>query len=101
MPNLAPSQLPLVDEWLRKLLWDRQLPGDESITVEVHRSKGRLMFDDGSVKLIQGVREIFEILDSPDRSREAAAAQGKIILIGRHVTGVDFEKSLANTLNRP
>ncbi|KAF6814440.1 CobW/HypB/UreG [Colletotrichum musicola] len=100
VPNLAPSQLPLVDEWLRKLLWDRQLPGDENITVEVHRSKGRLIFDDGSVKLIQGVREIFEILDSPDKSREAAEAQGKIILIGRHVKGVDFEQSLANTLKR-
>ncbi|KAK1993501.1 CobW/HypB/UreG [Colletotrichum falcatum] len=99
VPKLSPSQLENVDKWLRKILWDRRLPGDEATVLEVHRSKGRLVFDNGGVKLIQGVREIFEILDSPDQSREVAQAQeGKIILIGRHLTGVDFERSLASIL---
>ncbi|KAK2032445.1 CobW/HypB/UreG [Colletotrichum zoysiae] len=100
VPELSPSQLENVDKWLRKILWDRRLPGDEATVLEVHRSKGRLIFDNGDVKLIQGVREIFEILDSPDQSREATQArEGKIILIGRHLKGVDFEKSLAGLLN--
>ncbi|KAK2063538.1 CobW/HypB/UreG [Colletotrichum caudatum] len=100
VPELSPSQLENVDKWLRKILWDRRLPGDEATVLEVHRSKGRLIFDNGDVKLIQGVREIFEILDSPDQSREAAQArEGKIILIGRHLKGVDFEKSLAGLLS--
>ncbi|KAK1597360.1 CobW/HypB/UreG [Colletotrichum navitas] len=99
VPKLSPSQLDNVDKWLRKILWDRRLPGDEATVLEVHRSKGRLIFDNGDVKLIQGVREIFEILDSPDQSREAAQAhEGKIILIGRHLKGVDFEKSFADLL---
>lgn len=100
VPKLAPSQLEKIDWWLRKILWDRKLPGDEKTTLEVHRSKGRLVFDNGDIKLIQGVREIFEILDSPDQSREATQAQeGKIILIGRHLKDVDFEKSLVDTIN--
>ncbi|TEA21818.1 COBW domain-containing protein 1 [Colletotrichum sidae] len=100
VPKLAPPQLANIDKWLRKALWDRRLPGEENTVLEVHRSKGRIVFENGDVKLIQGVREIFEILDSPDQSREATGSQqGKIILIGRHLQGVDFEKSLMATLS--
>ncbi|TDZ35366.1 COBW domain-containing protein 1 [Colletotrichum spinosum] len=100
VPKLAPPQLANIDKWLRKVLWDRRLPGEENTVLEVHRSKGRIVFENGDVKLIQGVREIFEILDSPDQPREATGSQqGKIILIGRHLQGVDFEKSLMATLS--
>ncbi|KAF5506818.1 COBW domain-containing protein 1 [Colletotrichum siamense] len=97
VPRLGPSQIANVDKWLRKILWDRRLPGDDKTVLEVHRAKGRLVFENGDVKLIQGVREIFEILDSPDQTREAVG-EGKIILIGRYLQGVDFEKSLLETL---
>lgn len=97
MPRLGPSQLANVDKWLRKILWDRRLPGDDKTVLEVHRAKGRLLFENGDVKLMQGVREIFEILDSPDQTRETVR-EGKIILIGRYLQGVDFEKSLLETL---
>ncbi|KAF5523429.1 COBW domain-containing protein 2 [Colletotrichum aenigma] len=97
VPRLGPSQLANVDKWLRKILWDRRLPGDDETVLEVHRAKGRLSFENGDVKLMQGVREIFEILDSPDPTRETVG-EGKIILIGRYLQGVDFEKSLLETL---
>ncbi|KAK2754194.1 cobW domain-containing protein [Colletotrichum kahawae] len=97
VPRLGPSQLTNVDKWLRKILWDRRLPGDDTTALEVHRAKGRLVFENGDVKLMQGVREIFEILDSPDQTRETAG-EGKIILIGRYLQSVDFEKSLLETL---
>ncbi|KAJ3961434.1 hypothetical protein N0V92_001851 [Colletotrichum tropicale] len=97
VPRLGPSQLANVDKWLRKILWDRRLPGDDKTVLEVHRAKGRLVFENGDVKLMQGVREIFEILDSPDQTGEAVG-EGKIILIGRYLQGVDFEKSLLETL---
>ncbi|OLN88045.1 COBW domain-containing protein 1 [Colletotrichum chlorophyti] len=100
LPKLSPLQLECIDKWLRKVLWDHQLPGEENRTLEVHRSKGRLVFDNGDVKLIQGVREIFDIMDSPDQSRdESLPQQGKIILIGRHLKDVDFEKSLLQILS--
>ncbi|KAF3811654.1 COBW domain-containing protein 2 [Colletotrichum gloeosporioides] len=97
MPRLGPSQLANVDKWLRKILWDRRLPGNDKTVLEVHRAKGRFVFENGDVKLMQGVREIFEILDSPDQTREAVG-EGKIILIGRYLQGVDFEKSLLEIL---
>ena len=42
--------------------------------------------------MLQGVREIFELIDAPE-SDEPAPEAGKIIFIGRHLAGVDFEKS--------
>lgn len=94
VPILSPEKVDKVDEWLRGVLWEHQLPGEET-EVEVHRTKGRVVFSDGSMKMIQGVREIFEILNSEEK---AGDAQGKIILIGRHLQGVDFEKSLLGVI---
>lgn len=96
MGRLRPDQLDGIDRWLRSVLWYSQLPGsDEPSTFEIHRSKGRLVFEDGTVKMLQGVQEIFELIDAPDGGAQAAA-QGKIILIGKHVADVDFESSFRN-----
>lgn len=95
---LKTEQLDKVDKWLREILWDARLPGsDADQKFEIHRSKGRLVFKDGSVKLLQGVREIFELIDiqeeGDDGDRKATVGDGKIIFIGRNVAGVDFKKS--------
>lgn len=95
MPALSPAKVALVDKWLRSILWQREVPGDETATPEVHRTKGRIVFEDGSMKMVQGVREIFEILESNEKAGDAT---GKIILIGRNLQGVDFEKSLHEVL---
>lgn len=100
VPILSPNQEKKIDKWLRSVLWDHRAPGQDTL-LEVHRSKGRLVFEDGSQKIIQGVREIFEIIDAPVSSRDTdldAPRQGKIILIGRWLTNVDFEASLAREL---
>ncbi|KAM0328201.1 hypothetical protein ACHAQA_005608 [Verticillium albo-atrum] len=97
VPVLSPDQLVKVDKWLRSVLWDHKLPGEET-AIEAHRSKGRLVFNDGSVKMIQGVREIFEIMEAPEQSGADGNQQGKIILIGRHLQGIDFERSLLDLL---
>jgi hypothetical protein len=50
--------------------------------------------------MIQGVREIFEILDSPTETNSAEDVKdGKIVLIGRHVQGVDFSTSLSKIID--
>ncbi|KAL2754289.1 hypothetical protein ACRALDRAFT_1081386 [Sodiomyces alcalophilus JCM 7366] len=98
VPLLSPNQEEKIDKWLRSVLWDHRAPGQDTL-LEVHRSKGRLVFEDGSQKIIQGVREIFDIIDAPVQSRDTdAPRQGKIILIGRWLTDVDFEASLAREL---
>ncbi|CAJ2513616.1 Uu.00g017350.m01.CDS01 [Anthostomella pinea] len=105
VPLLAPDQLKKVDVWLRSILWDNKVPGvglDPQTPIEIHRSKARLVFEDGSVKLVQGVREVFEILDGERLSMQDgnATQTGKVVLIGRGLHGVDFEHSLTTVLNR-
>ncbi|KAM0261655.1 hypothetical protein ACHAQJ_002106 [Trichoderma viride] len=99
VPALCPDQLDDVDRWLRAVLWDHKLPATEdAVEFEIHRSKGRLVFKNGDVKLLQGVREIFELIDAPNGA-EIFSTEGKIILIGRGVQGVDFESNFRQTIN--
>ncbi|PWY73556.1 cobW-domain-containing protein [Aspergillus heteromorphus CBS 117.55] len=89
-PPIHPSQVSLVDTWLQSVLWDSTfppvsgIPGPENF--EIHRLKGILVLDDGSTKIIQAVREIFEIRDA--EPKQEAKTQCKIVLIGRGL-GVD------------
>ncbi|KAH8129399.1 cobW-domain-containing protein [Trichoderma asperelloides] len=56
VPALRPEQLEDVDRWLRAVLWDHKLPDAENASeFEIHRSKGRLVFKNGNVKLLQGM----------------------------------------------
>lgn len=101
------EQLSKLDAWLRSILWDATLPGVESNTakdhkLEIHRLKAKLPFSNGEIKIVQGVREIFEILDAPksDQSDPAVAtlSGGKIVLIGRELVDLPFEESFRNTV---
>ncbi|CAK7240971.1 MAG: hypothetical protein STHCBS139747_002428 [Sporothrix thermara] len=120
--KLDAAQLSKLDAWLRSVLWEGQLPDpaggpprggrNETNNFEIHRTKGRIAMKDGSAKVLQGVRELFEIFDAPASSpaEEAAAAAGpdgepapapassKLILIGRRLGDFDFEKSVLAAL---
>jgi G3E family GTPase len=107
VPELEIEQLSKLDAWLRSILWDGTLPRAGSTladnrTLEIHRLKARLPFSNGDIKIVQGVREIFEILDGPkvDHFDSAAAtlSRGKIVLIGRELVDVPFEESFRNTV---
>ncbi|KAL1969817.1 hypothetical protein VTN77DRAFT_7326 [Rasamsonia byssochlamydoides] len=95
-PAISAEEVPLVDAWLRSVLWENVLPvatgecGDtppHPTDFEIHRLKGILALDDGSFKVIQAVREVFEIRDSENRRRETDSGDApdhcKIVLIGR------------------
>jgi G3E family GTPase len=104
LPSLSNvrGDLDKVDGWLRSILWNSEIPsddgGEKAQPVEVHRTKGRLVFDDGQVKMVQGVREIFEIIDSAEKGE---ANQGKLILVGRQLNGSVLEQSLSRALGKP
>ncbi|PSS25610.1 hypothetical protein M430DRAFT_33254 [Amorphotheca resinae ATCC 22711] len=107
VPVLEIEQLSNLDAWLRSVLWNSTLPGlgsnsEDHNKLEIHRLKARLPFSNGEVKIVQGVREVFEILDAPtiDGSISAAAvpSTGKIVLIGRELQGLRFEESFRNTI---
>ncbi|EGO59075.1 hypothetical protein NEUTE1DRAFT_60112 [Neurospora tetrasperma FGSC 2508] len=101
LPVLTSAQVEKLDAWLRSVLWENILPGHENAAdrpaFEIHRLKGRLVLEDGSEKIVQGVREIFEIFEGPDKSQGQAA--GKLVLIGRHLVDFDFPTSLQKTVD--
>jgi hypothetical protein len=85
------------------VLWENVLPGHQpgsGPTYDIHRLKGRFFGDDGSEKIIQGVREIFDIFDSPSQPQPASNVPrvGKLVLIGRHLGDYDFRKSLEDAI---
>lgn len=99
VPVLAVEQLSSLDAWLRSILWDSKLPtatdstsADGTNDVEIHRLKARLPFSDGTVKVVQGVRDVFEILDAPSGD-EAGDPEGKIVIIGRYLLDRPFKES--------
>lgn len=102
VPLLMPEQLEKLDGWLRSVLWEGQLPvagSDQSTPLEIHRLKARLRLSSGETKVVQGVREIFEIFDAPSSSSSEPAVQtGKIVLIGRQLQVRELEQSLHNSI---
>ncbi|KAF1987505.1 vitamin b12 biosynthesis, cobw-like protein [Aulographum hederae CBS 113979] len=106
-------QLTRLDAWLRSLLWDNVLPATQTSSpastntkasqIEIHRTKGRIPLTDSSVKLLQGVRETFEMIDAKDGASSggetaAGAEQGKLILIGRGLDQERFQENLTTFL---
>ncbi|KAK6396958.1 hypothetical protein LTR65_007457 [Meristemomyces frigidus] len=97
LPVLSEEQLRGLDAWLRSVLWSSELPGLEgndanAASWEIHRLKGRLAMRDGTVKMLQGVRETFDVIDGaavrPDDARPSASNEaGKIVIIGRNIGG--------------
>jgi G3E family GTPase len=100
IPVLSAAQLARLDLWLRKVLWESELPLTSlKGSFEIHRVKGRIPLDDSSVKLVQGVREVFEIFDAADSSTtEDVQTAGKLVIIGRGISDKEFDASLQQHL---
>jgi len=91
-PAIAASSIVRIDAWLRSVLWDSYLPPDgcsslTSADFEIHRLKGILALNDGSFRIIQAVRDVFEIRDAENSRGDMNSADGpdhcKVVLIGR------------------
>jgi len=109
VPVLEVEQLPNLDAWLRSLLWNSELPGlrldpiddaKDSKPPEIHRLKAKLPLVNRDIKIVQGVRKVFEILDAPksDSTGLEFPREGKIVLIGRYLEGLKFEESFRHTI---
>ena len=83
---------------MRSVLWENALPGGSHApgpAFEIHRLKGHLILKDGGEKMVQGVREVFEIFDNPTpSSSEEGQREGKLVLIGRYLVDYDFRTSI-------
>ena len=92
-PPIPADKVPRVDEWLRSVLWESVFPAPSKSSLaiappqdfEIHRLKGILVLDDRSCKIIQAVRDVFEIRDAEaaPSGEDSATAQCKVVLIGR------------------
>jgi G3E family GTPase len=80
-------------------LWEYDLPARKNSIkeseIEIHRVKGRLLLDNGSTRIVQGVREVFEIIEAPRTGDGEEAGPGKVVLIGRDLK----EKEVADSFN--
>lgn len=94
LPPFDLQKLPLLQAWLENLLWeadDRQR--GQKRKYEIHRTKGLVpLTDDAAVRVIQGVRDIFEIIEvppppapNPDEGEQGGPQDGKIVFIGRNL----------------
>lgn len=101
VPVLDAEQLPALDKWLRSILWDSVLPspsgGYEEESHEIHRLKARIPLTNGDLKIVQGVRDIFEIRDAPSEPL-SNNSEGKIVIIGKRLVEKAFKESLLSTL---
>ncbi|KAL8921359.1 MAG: hypothetical protein Q9172_004052 [Xanthocarpia lactea] len=107
LPVLQPNQLDKLESWLRSVLWESILPIPGKVQAEeqaftIHRVKGQIPIADGRKLMIQGVRDIFEIVDKSiigsGKVDAAENSKGKIVLIGKGLMGLGFEESLLGGL---
>ncbi|BGP05458.1 hypothetical protein JCM10049v2_001264 [Rhodotorula toruloides] len=82
-----------------RLIWDSQLPSastssaEDSLTLDLLRTKGFLRTLDGQSYILQGVRDIFDISPVPPATvaKEEREVKPKLVLIGRGIKGREGE----------
>ncbi|KAI1947557.1 hypothetical protein LOZ57_003288 [Ophidiomyces ophidiicola] len=97
IPDIPESKLTVVDEWLRSIMWDQRLPSSSNVKTEenstpefeLHRLKAIIRLTDGITRIVQGVRDIFEI-SVADRETPPSVDSSKFVLIGRGL-GKDWD----------
>lgn len=84
LPLLDSKGLDRIEHCLEDLLW----PSEQEKPYEIHRTKGLLRMTNGSTKMIQGVREIFEITEAQSTPDTDDDSTSRIVLIGRNLDAV-------------
>ena len=94
-PPFDPQKLVFLEGLLQSLLWDglggqSEEGGKKKKPYEIHRLKGFIPVMDGTARIVQGVREIFEIIDADETIKTGPEDEGKIVLIGRGLENIQF-----------
>ncbi|TQS37068.1 hypothetical protein Golomagni_02471 [Golovinomyces magnicellulatus] len=111
LPILELCQISKLEEWLRSVLWESIVPcwnavitNSQTVTEEfdIHRIKAKLILSNNEVKIVQGVRDIFEIVDAPLNPNyslvDSDEKMSKIVMIGRGIDRIPFEQSLKKAI---
>lgn len=111
LPILELCQVSKIEEWLRSVLWESSIPFRNAVTTnsqnvteefDIHRIKAKLILSNNEVKIVQGVRDIFEIVDAPLNPNyspvDSDEKTSKIVMIGRGIDRFPFEQSLKKAI---
>ena len=90
-PPFDLQKLNLLENWLQSLLWDDG--SKEKNEYEIHRLKGYVPITDGTARIVQGVREIFDIIEVDGASR-GGQGEGRIVLIGKGLENIPLGMGL-------
>jgi len=90
-PILTQTNYAKLDEWLRNVLWENQLPEETEPlkdkeghpVLQVLRCKGAFTLDTGVHCVLQGVRSMYEIAELDEENALGLPEVGKIVLIGK------------------
>jgi len=86
-PILSSAQFDKLDEWIRNVLWENELPGsqnmDSSPRLEVLRCKGIFTVESGEIFVLQGVRNMYEIAPVKTGADIGVPELGKLVFIGK------------------
>ena len=85
-PTLTDAGLQALDEWIRDVLWEGRLPGENPSEkhLTVLRCKGMIPTQSGQIYILQGVRSIYELAPTEPGSEEFGVPEhGKVVFIGK------------------
>jgi len=85
-PVLSAVRMERLDEWIRTVLWENRLPGqdqDQPSNLQVLRFKGLFTLDTGEQYVVQGVRSMYDISALATEEVMGVPEDGKLVLIGK------------------
>uniref|UniRef100_F7E231 CobW C-terminal domain-containing protein n=1 Tax=Ornithorhynchus anatinus TaxID=9258 RepID=F7E231_ORNAN len=72
--------------FIQNLLWEKNVKNKDGCSMEIIRLKGLVSFKDKSHQvIIQGVRELYDLEDTPVKWKEDAERTNRLVLIGRNL----------------
>lgn len=87
VPPLSPCNFERLEEWIQRVLWDEELPKDNSSDsihqIKVLRCKGLFVTDTGKEYILQGVQSMYDISEVNGRDVQGLPSAGKLVLIGK------------------
>lgn len=99
--RLTEERMALFETWIQLVLWENKV---NELEVEVHRLKGRFVKTDGKVKILQGVREAYELVDMRDDLEEElleAQFPSKLVFIGKYLQKDVIKKAFVEAVQLP
>lgn len=85
-PPVTLQQAEQLEGYIQQATWDNQLLG---VPVEIHRTKGKLVDTNGNVRVIQGVRDTYDVMDTSqveDLNEVGDKHPSKLVFIGKNLS---------------